>query len=296
MGCEQVLGPAVSLVCRRRFFPQGQRSLASIEQRFPLFCIPQAPGARSDHFISLRRRALAPLAWLRAAGAARGRALRIALRSGSSLTPRRVSCRPVGVLVVPSPPRGRGERDEACAVFVPCRPVGAERVGVRGARLAGRTRCSLIVRGAPCFVGESDHRFRLGREARRRQTRHRRRTAAEKADVPERIALQRDRAPAVAPGLDRLAEGGRDVAQRRLQPVADAAQRRHPGVSRRVGLGVADDDRRRVGGGVSCDDPVQPVCIEAHGAALHVAPGPGPADVDPPVQRAHLALLCVWSR
>ena len=136
---------------------------------------------------------------------------------------------------------------------------------------------------------------RLGRppEVCRREPRHRRRPAAEESDMAEPVALQRDRAAAVAPGLHRLAEGRCNVAKPGLQAVADATQRVHPGIGRGVRLGMADDHRRRVGGGVPRDDPVQPVLVETHGAACHVAPGPGPADVDPPVERAHLAPLCV---
>ena len=105
--------------------------------------------------------------------------------------------------------------------------------------------------------------------------------------MAERVTLKRDGAAGVAPGLDRLAEGRRDVAQRRLQPVADAAQALDPGVGWRVGFRVAHHDRRRVGGGVLGDDAIEASLVDHHLAAGDVAPGAGAADVDPAVECAH---------
>ena len=107
--------------------------------------------------------------------------------------------------------------------------------------------------------------------------------------MAQRVALESDRAAAVASCLHRLAESGRDVAELRLQPVAGAAQPVDPGEGRRVGLGMADHDRRRIGGSVRRHDAIEPILVEAHVVALHVAPGAGTADVDPPVERAHHA-------
>ena len=72
-----------------------------------------------------------------------------------------------------------------------------------------------------------------------------------------------------------------------MQPVAGAAQAVYPSEGRRVRIGMADDNRRGIGGGVRSDDPVEPLFVEAHVAPFHVAPGSGPTDVDPPVERAH---------
>ena len=108
--------------------------------------------------------------------------------------------------------------------------------------------------------------------------------------MAERVALQCDRAAAVATRLHRVAEGRRDVAEPGLKPVADAAEPVDPGVSRRVGLGMADHHRRRVGRGVRGDDAIESILVEAHVGPLHVAPGAGAADVDPAVERAHRAL------
>ena len=176
---------------------------------------------------------------------------------------------------------------------------------MRSIHTLARRRGRGVARGFVVAALEGDHGLGCGREARRREPRHRRRAAAEESDMAEPVALERDRAAGVAPGLDRLAEGRRDVAEPRLQPVADTPQPVDPGIGRRVRLGMANHDGRRLGGGMGRDDPVQPVRIEGHGAARHVAPGPRPADVDPPVQRAHLALrarsarralLCAWTR
>lgn len=56
---------------------------------------------------------------------------------------------------------------------------------------------------------------------------------------------------------------------------------------RRWALRVADDDGRRVGGGVGFDDAVEPGLVERDLAAAHVAPGASVADVNPAVERAH---------
>ena len=70
--------------------------------RAPVFHFPQAPGAKSL-FISLKRRALAPLAWLtRLAARRRGRAGRAAARPGPSHVPHRASA------LVPPPPWEEG--------------------------------------------------------------------------------------------------------------------------------------------------------------------------------------------
>ena len=50
---------------------------------------------------------------------------------------------------------------------------------------------------------------------------------------------------------------------------------------------MADDDGRRVGGGVGFDDAIEPGLVERDLAAAHVAPGAGAADVNPAVERSH---------
>ena len=114
--------------------------------------------------------------------------------------------------------------------------------------------------------------------------------------MAQRVALQRDRAAGVAAGLDRLAEGRRDIAELRLQPVADAAKPVDPGEGRGVRLRMAHDHGRGVGDGVRVDDPVEPGLVDGNVAARHVAPSAGAADVDPAVERAHHATPRVWDR
>ena len=154
----------------------------------------------------------------------------------------------------------------------------------------------LVCRPGIAIVGEDDDRLGCGCEAGRRKPRHCRRAAAQESDMAQRIALESDRTAAVASRLHRLPEGGRDVAELRLQPVADAAQPVDPRIGRRVGFGMADHDRRRVRAGVRHHDAVEPFLVEAHVVTLHVAPGAGAADVDPPVERAHRAPRRGWTR
>ena len=101
------------------------------------------------------------------------------------------------------------------------------------------------------------------------------------------VALERDGAAGVAPGLDGVAEGRGNVAQLRLEPVARAAQALHPGIGRGVGFRVAHDDGRGVGCGMLGNNAVEAGLVDRHLAAGDVAPGAGAADVDPAVERAH---------
>ena len=150
-----------------------------------------------------------------------------------------------------------------------------------------RAPCGALHAAGKRHLGERDHRLGLGRELCGREPRHRRRAAAEESDMAQRVALQRDRAPGVAAGLDRLAEGRGNVAELGLEPVAGAAQPVHPGEGRGVHLGMAHNDGRGVGDAMRGDDPVKPAHVDRHGAPLAVAPCSGAANVDPAVERAH---------
>ena len=176
-------------------------------------------------------------------------------------------------------------------------PVAGDDVLAPAARDAGHgTEGGTLDRaGERRHVGERDHGVGRGRELRGREAGHRRGAAAEESEVAQPVALERDRAAGVAPGLDRLAEGRRDIAQRGLEPVAAAAQAVDPGESRGVGLGMADHDRRGVGGSVSGDDAVEPGLVERDLAAVRVVPGAGAANVDPAVERAHGRGAAIWA-
>ena len=100
----------------------------------------------------------------------------------------------------------RTERDGAKTIFV--------RTGLRSAERIGESRPGLVRERRLVVIVEGEHRLRCRGEAGRREARHRRCAAAEETDVAERVALERDRAAGVAAGLDGLAEGWRDIAQR----------------------------------------------------------------------------------
>ena len=116
---------------------------------------------------------------------------------------------------------------------------------------------------------------------RRRQTRHRRRAPAQKRDMAQPVALQRDRARAISPRLHRRAELGHEVTQPGLQTVARYPQTLDPAIGRRVRLRVADDDGRRIGRRVIRHDRLQQRRRHLGLVAVHVRPGARAADVDP---------------